>query len=128
MAGSRASFAGLATGPARREVLFALRAAPFFLRFSPDVFMIRVENLTKYFGPVQAVDHISFSVARGEIVGFLGPNGAGKTTSMRILTTFLPASEGSAKVAGFDVMTQSMQVRQNIGYLPESVPLYPEMR
>lgn len=90
--------------------------------------MIRVENLTKYFGPVQAVDHITFSVARGEIVGFLGPNGAGKTTSMRILTTFLPASEGSAKVAGFDVMTQSMQVRQNIGYLPESVPLYPEMR
>ena len=90
--------------------------------------MIRVENLTKYFGPVQAVDHITFSVSRGEIVGFLGPNGAGKTTSMRILTTYLPASEGSAKVAGFDVMTQSMEVRRNIGYLPESVPLYPEMR
>ena len=62
--------------------------------------MIRVDNLAKYFGPVQAVDHISFSVARGEIVGFLGPNGAGKTTSMRILTTYLPASEGSARVAG----------------------------
>jgi ABC-2 type transport system ATP-binding protein len=90
--------------------------------------MIRVENLTKYFGPVQAVDHISFAVARGEIVGFLGPNGAGKTTSMRILTTYLPASEGTARVAGFDVMTQSMEVRQHIGYLPESVPLYPEMR
>ena len=90
--------------------------------------MIEVDNLTKYFGPVQAVDHISFSVDRGEIVGFLGPNGAGKTTSMRILTTYLPASEGSAKVAGFDVMNESMQVRRNIGYLPESVPLYPEMR
>src|SRR5712671_5101625 len=90
--------------------------------------MIRVENLTKYFGPVLAVDHITFSVSRGEIVGFLGPNGAGKTTSMRILTTYLPASEGSARVAGFDVMTQSMEVRQNIGYLPESVPMYPEMR
>ncbi|CAN5396369.1 ABC transporter ATP-binding protein [soil metagenome] len=90
--------------------------------------MIRVENLTKFFGPVQAVDHISFSVDRGEIVGFLGPNGAGKTTTMRILTTYLPASEGSANVAGFDVMNESMQVRRNIGYLPESVPLYPEMR
>jgi ABC-2 type transport system ATP-binding protein len=90
--------------------------------------MIRVEKLTKYFGPVLAVDDISFAVAKGEIVGFLGPNGAGKTTSMRILTTFLPASEGSANVAGFDVMTQSMQVREKIGYLPESVPLYPEMR
>jgi ABC-2 type transport system ATP-binding protein len=90
--------------------------------------MIEVDNLTKYFGPVLAVDHISFSVDRGEIVGFLGPNGAGKTTSMRILTTYLPASEGSAKVAGFDVMNESMQVRRNIGYLPESVPLYPEMR
>ncbi len=90
--------------------------------------MIEVDNLTKYFGPVLAVDHISFSVNRGEIVGFLGPNGAGKTTSMRILTTYLPASEGSAKVAGFDVMNESMQVRRNIGYLPESVPLYPEMR
>src|SRR5205085_1053468 len=90
--------------------------------------MIQVDNLTKFFGPVLAVDHISFEVARGEIVGFLGPNGAGKTTTMRILTTYLPATSGIAKVAGFDVMTESMQVRQNIGYLPESVPLYPEMR
>jgi ABC-2 type transport system ATP-binding protein len=90
--------------------------------------MIQVENLTKYFGPVLAVDAISFEVAQGEIVGFLGPNGAGKTTTMRILTTYLPATSGIARVAGYDVMTESMEVRQNIGYLPESVPLYPEMR
>lgn len=90
--------------------------------------MIHVNNLTKYFGPVLAVDHVSFDVDKGEIVGFLGPNGAGKTTTMRILTTFLPATSGIAKVAGFDVMTESLDVRRNIGYLPESVPLYPEMR
>jgi ABC-2 type transport system ATP-binding protein len=90
--------------------------------------MIKVDNLTKFFGPVLAVDHISFEVTRGEIVGFLGPNGAGKTTTMRILTTYLPATSGIARVAGFDVMTESMDVRRNIGYLPESVPLYPEMR
>src|SRR5437588_11153695 len=90
--------------------------------------MIQVENLTKYFGPVLAVDHINFQVDQGEIVGFLGPNGAGKTTTLRILTSYLPATSGIARVAGFDVMTQSMEVRQRIGYLPESVPLYPEMR
>jgi ABC-2 type transport system ATP-binding protein len=90
--------------------------------------MISVQNLTKYFGPVMAVDHVSFEVSRGEIVGFLGPNGAGKTTTMRILTSYLPATSGVAKVAGFDVMTESMDVRRNIGYLPESVPLYTEMR
>ena len=90
--------------------------------------MIEVVELTKYFGPVLAVDEISFEVARGEIIGFLGPNGAGKTTTIRILTSFLPATSGIARVAGFDVMNQSMEVRSNIGYLPESVPLYPEMR
>jgi len=90
--------------------------------------MIQVDDLTKFFGPVLAVSHINFRVSQGEIVGFLGPNGAGKTTTMRILTTFMPATSGVAKVAGFDVMTQSMDVRRNIGYLPESVPLYPEMR
>lgn len=90
--------------------------------------MIQVQDLTKYFGPVQAIDRISFEVDRGEVVGFLGLNGAGKTTTMRILTTYLPATSGIAKVAGFDVMTESMQVRRHIGYLPESVPLYPEMR
>jgi ABC-2 type transport system ATP-binding protein len=90
--------------------------------------MIQVENLTKYFGPVLAVHEITFGVSQGEIVGFLGPNGAGKTTTMRILTTYLPATSGVARVAGHDVMAGSMEVRRNIGYLPESVPLYPEMR
>jgi ABC-2 type transport system ATP-binding protein len=90
--------------------------------------MISVDKLTKYFGPVLAVDRISFQVDKGEIVGFLGPNGAGKTTTMRILTTYLPATSGIAKVASYDVMTQSLEVRRNIGYLPESVPLYSEMR
>src|SRR5207302_79337 len=86
------------------------------------------ENLTKYFGPVLAVYDITFAVAQGEIVGLLGPNGAGKTTTMRVLTTYLPATSGAARVAGQDVRTESMEVRRNIGYLPESVPLYPEMR
>ena len=90
--------------------------------------MIQVHNLTKYFGPILAVDRVNFEVAQGEIVGFLGPNGAGKTTTMRVLTTYLPATSGVAKVAGFDVMTESLDVRRNIGYLPESVPLYTEMR
>jgi ABC-2 type transport system ATP-binding protein len=90
--------------------------------------MISVHKLTKYFGPVMAIDDVTFEVGRGEIVGFLGPNGAGKTTTMRILTSYLPATSGIAKVAGYDVMTQSMQVRRHIGYLPESVPLYSEMR
>src|SRR5437764_14908511 len=89
---------------------------------------IQVEDLCKYFGPVQAVDHVSFEVARGEIVGFLGPNGAGKSTTLRILTSYMPATSGVARIAGYDVMTQSMEVRRHIGYLPESVPLYPEMR
>src|SRR5713101_3308970 len=90
--------------------------------------MIQVDNLSKFFGPIMAVDRISFQVDKGEIVGFLGPNGAGKTTTMRILTSYLPATSGVAKVAGYDVMTQSTDVRRNIGYLPESVPLYSEMR
>jgi ABC-2 type transport system ATP-binding protein len=89
---------------------------------------IRVEHLTKNYGPVLAVDDVSFEVRPGELVGFLGPNGAGKSTCMRILTTFLPASSGYAWLAGYDVMYQSMDVRKHIGYLPESVPLYPEMR
>jgi ABC-2 type transport system ATP-binding protein len=90
--------------------------------------MIHVERLSKYFGPVLAVNNVSFQVEKNEIVGLLGNNGAGKTTLMRILTTYLPASSGIAHVAGFDVMTQSMDVRQRVGYLPESIPLYPEMR
>jgi ABC-2 type transport system ATP-binding protein len=90
--------------------------------------MIQVENLTKYFGPVMAVDGLSFEIERGEVVGFLGNNGAGKTTTMRILTTYLPATSGIARVAGHDVMQESMAVRTRVGYLPESVPLYSEMR
>jgi len=90
--------------------------------------MIQVEGLTKLFGPVLAVDDITFQVSQGEIVGFLGPNGAGKTTTMRILTSYLPATSGRVRVAGHDVLTESMEVRRSIGYLPESVPLYPEMR
>src|ERR1051325_1821440 len=90
--------------------------------------MIQVDHLSKDFGQVMAVNDISFQVGKGEIVGFLGRNGAGKSTTIRVLTTYLPATSGVARVAGFDVMNQSMEVRQNIGYLPESVPLYPEMR
>ncbi|VTR99416.1 abc transporter : ABC-type multidrug transport system, ATPase component OS=Singulisphaera acidiphila (strain ATCC BAA-1392 / DSM 18658 / VKM B-2454 / MOB10) GN=Sinac_5947 PE=4 SV=1: ABC_tran [Gemmata massiliana] len=89
---------------------------------------INVQNLCKNYGPVQAVDDVTFQVARGELVGFLGPNGAGKSTCMRILTTWLPASSGYAWLNGYDVMYQSMDVRKNIGYLPESVPVYGEMR
>jgi ABC-2 type transport system ATP-binding protein len=89
---------------------------------------INVQRLTKNYGLIRAVDDISFQVQPGELVGFLGPNGAGKSTCMRILTTWLPASSGYAWLAGFDVMYQSMEVRRRIGYLPESVPLYPEMR
>jgi ABC-2 type transport system ATP-binding protein len=90
--------------------------------------MIRVDHLSKYYGPVKAVDDVSFEVNTGEIVGVLGPNGAGKTTTLRILTSYLPATSGVATVAGYDVMTQSMHVRRNIGYLPQAVPIYPEMR
>lgn len=90
--------------------------------------MIDVQNLTKYFGPVLAIDRVTFQVDKREVVGFLGLNGAGKSTTMRILTSYLPATTGVARVAGYDVMTQSMEVRRSIGYLPENVPLYPEMR
>jgi ABC-2 type transport system ATP-binding protein len=90
--------------------------------------MIHVEHLSKFFGPVLAVNDVSFHVEKNEIVGLLGNNGAGKTTIMRVLTTYLPASAGTAKVEGFDVLTESAEVRRRIGYLPESIPLYPEMR
>jgi ABC-2 type transport system ATP-binding protein len=90
--------------------------------------MIRVRNLTKRFGSFVAVDDISFDVEAGGVVGLLGPNGAGKTTTMRVLTCYHPASGGSASIAGFDVFRDSIEVRRRIGYLPESTPLYPEMR
>ncbi len=89
--------------------------------------MIQVENLSKYFGDTTAIEDVSFTVEKGEVLGFLGPNGAGKTTTMRILTGFLPPNAGTAKVAGFDVFSESLEVRRRIGYLPETVPLYPEM-
>ncbi|MGB6944982.1 MAG: ATP-binding cassette domain-containing protein [Bryobacteraceae bacterium] len=89
--------------------------------------MITVQGLTKRYARTLAVDHISFEVKKGQIVGFLGPNGAGKTTTMRILTCFLPPSEGTATVAGFDVLEQPMEVKKRIGYLPESPPVYHEM-
>jgi len=89
--------------------------------------MIKVEGLTKRYARTVAVDNISFEVEKGQIVGFLGPNGAGKTTTMRVLTCFLPPSEGKATVAGFDVMENPMEVKKRIGYLPETPPLYPEM-
>ena len=89
--------------------------------------MIEVKDLTKSFGERTAVDHVSFVVNRGEILGFLGPNGAGKTTTMRILTGFLPATSGTAQVAGFDVFNDSLEVRKRIGYLPENPPLYLDM-
>jgi ABC-2 type transport system ATP-binding protein len=90
--------------------------------------MIEVDHLTKNYGLVGAIRDVSFSVSPGQIVGFLGPNGAGKSTTMRILACFMPASSGAAKVAGFDVFGQSMEVRRRIGYLPENVPLYTDMR
>ena len=90
--------------------------------------MITVTELTKRYARHTAVDHISFEVQKGQIVGFLGPNGAGKTTTMRMLTCFLPPTAGSATVAGFDVLEQSFEVKKRIGYLPEAPPLYPEMR
>lgn len=89
--------------------------------------MIEVQNLTKQYRELLAVDRASFSVGKGEIVGFLGLNGAGKSTTMKVLTGFIPASSGAVKVAGFDVFEQSMEVRRRIGYLPEVLPLYPDL-
>lgn len=89
--------------------------------------MIEVEHLTKRYGELEAVRDVSFSVKKGEILGFLGPNGAGKTTTLRILTCFMAPTEGKARVAGFDVQEESLEVRKRIGYLPEQVPLYREL-
>src|SRR6201987_6071361 len=90
--------------------------------------MITVKQLTKRYARNTAVDHISFEVPKGVIVGFLGPNGAGKTTTIRMLTCYMPPTSGTATVAGHDVFLDSLNVRRNIGYLPESTPLYTEMR
>src|SRR6058998_3191762 len=93
-----------------------------------DGLIIEVENLTKRYAGHAAVDRITFTVQRGEIVGFLGPNGAGKSTTMRILACYLPATFGTARVAGFDVFTQADEVRRRIGYMPENNPLHLDMR
>ncbi len=90
--------------------------------------MIKVEHLTKYYGEIRGIDDISFSIEKGEIAGFLGPNGSGKTTTIRILTCFFPPTSGKAQVAGYDVTAQPMEVRKRIGYVPETVPLYPDMK
>jgi len=89
--------------------------------------VIEVQHLTKRYGRVTAVDDVSFRVERGEILGFLGPNGAGKTTTMRILTGYMPASDGRAAVAGYDVFDQPIEAKRRTGYLPETPPLYPDM-
>ena len=89
--------------------------------------MVEVQHVTKRYGSFTAVDDLSFAVERGEILGFLGPNGAGKTTTMRILTGYLPATEGRARVAGFDIFDQPLEAKRRTGYLPETPPLYPEM-
>ena len=90
--------------------------------------MIHVENLTKRFGRRTVVDGLSFHIEAGEVVGFLGPNGAGKTTTLRILSCFLPATGGRISIDGLDVFDRSLQVRQRVGYMPENVPLYGDMR
>lgn len=90
--------------------------------------MIEVHNLSKSYGRYTAVKDISFEVGKGEIVGFLGPNGAGKTTTLRMLTGYLPPTSGSARIAGYDMFRQSLKARRKIGYMPENVPLYEEMR
>jgi len=89
--------------------------------------MIEAKNLVKRYGGFTALDQVSFNVQEGEVLGFLGPNGAGKTTTMRILTAYMPPSDGTATVAGYDVFEDSLEVRRRVGYLPETVPLYPEM-
>ena len=89
--------------------------------------MIEVQNLTKTYGPRVAIDHLTFQAQKGEILGFLGPNGAGKTTTMRILTGYMPPTSGAARIAGYDVVDDSLEARRRIGYLPETVPLYNEM-
>lgn len=89
--------------------------------------MIQVEGLTKDYGARRAIDQLTFHAEKGEILGFLGPNGAGKTTAMRILCGYMPPTSGQAKIAGFDVVEQSLEVRRRVGYVPETVPLYPDL-
>src|SRR5579884_907252 len=104
--------------PQRRQMPFARRS----------VGVISVSSLSKVYGNVLAVDHISFEVGKGQVVGFLGPNGAGKSTTLRMLTCYIPPTSGGATINGFDIFHQSEQVRQTLGYLPENTPLYGEMK
>src|SRR6476619_4676365 len=90
--------------------------------------MIKVENLTKRYAGQTAIQDLNFEVGKGEIMGFLGPNGAGKSTTMRILSSFMPATSGRASIAGFDVFENSLEARARLGYMPENVPLYTELR
>ena len=103
--------------------LFAIHHSPFTIK----LMSVKVQGLTKIYGAQRALDNISFEAKPGEILGFLGPNGAGKTTTMKILTCFIPQTEGKAEVCGYDVETQALEVRQKIGYLPEHNPLYKDM-
>ena len=89
--------------------------------------MIEVSEITKYYGDFPAVTNLSFKVDQGEILGFLGPNGAGKSTTMKMLTGFMPPTDGTIQIAGFDIVEQSINARKHIGYLPETVPLYLDM-
>src|SRR6516162_867665 len=89
--------------------------------------MIEVDRLTKRYGPTLAVSDVSFRVEKGEVLGFLGPNGAGKTTTMRVITGYLPPTEGTVRVAGYDVAEQPIEAKRHTGYLPESPPVYPDM-
>lgn len=89
--------------------------------------MVEVDNLVKHYGPIRAVNGVSFSVSKGEVLGFLGPNGAGKSTTMKMITCFLPPTSGTARVKGHDILTDPVKVREQLGYLPESAPLYEEM-
>jgi ABC-2 type transport system ATP-binding protein len=90
--------------------------------------MIEIQGLQKHFGPIRAVEDVSFTVARGEVLGFLGPNGAGKSTTMKMITGFLAPTAGTARVCGFDVETHALEAKRKIGYLPESAPIHPELR
>jgi ABC-2 type transport system ATP-binding protein len=92
-----------------------------------ETFMIEATGLTKQFGSFTAVDNATFTAEKGEVIGILGPNGAGKTTTIRMLTTFMPPTSGTAKVAGFDIFDDSLEVRRRVGYMPEQVPVYPDM-
>src|SRR6266545_5332221 len=124
--GARPRRAGGRKGPSYN---FSRASVRIFGWFSPQrsISVIEVQHLTKRYGRVTAVDDVSFRVERGEILGFLGPNGAGKTTTMRILTGYMPATEGKAIVAGFDVFDQPIEAKRRTGYLPETPPLYPDM-